>query len=150
MTPKKFLIRLQEIKQEGLIKEGIDIPYFTKEDKEDIESWSDELCDSIFKNIVDNFYSSYDYNDTEMCPWCASMEWTCKKCQYGKRHGICSEKDSDYYAIACEVSDGIVELEYVEEHMRRLIEKVSKCDEHRNVIIRETSKGFVIKERSYK
>jgi len=70
-----------------------------REDLEDLASFSEQENKKAYKIIVDNIKKGGQDLDARLCPWCILLDTDCKKCGYGKRHGICSEHTSAYTRI---------------------------------------------------
>jgi len=94
-----------------VIHKVIEVPcdlYFTKDDAIYLYTKvSNERAKEICYMIRD-ILGSHRLNDTLLCPFCIiTLEEydfdisiiNCKECAYGKKHGICVVRDSDYYKI---------------------------------------------------
>jgi len=103
-TPQQKIVKFMQAKQKILNKnlQGR-IRYFNKADKDAILKWSykkaTEVWDYIFVSIFIDDEEGLGYHT---CPFCLYYIG-CKKCTYGKNHGICEsyayELDSDFTKI---------------------------------------------------
>lgn len=63
--------------------------------------WSDADCERVANDIIDEDEFGFS---SATCPFCIYnhnlhiREEKCEECSYGKRHGICGNTGSDYYA----------------------------------------------------
>jgi hypothetical protein len=89
--------------------------YWNAEDTKEIEGWGEEQCQEIYSNIFtyvfdcDRVSRSLKYFSSFVCPFCVERRKNrpydfndfkmCVDCEYGKRHGMCNDKDSDYSRI---------------------------------------------------
>ncbi|HDP79443.1 MAG TPA: hypothetical protein ENN21_01225 [Spirochaetes bacterium] len=99
----KLLISFMEHKAERM-EEIIKFPaemYFNDEDREEIESWSDDTARKIWRDIKKNVHTTAPTGlRREVCPFCHKegliqyKKPFCEQCNYGRRHGICGRKDS--------------------------------------------------------
>ena len=94
MTNQEKLVEIMELKAEFASMPE----FFTEEDRTDLLSWSDEKAKVVIQAMSDiNFIK-----DGDTCPWCISnidsiyLKSQCTHCEYGKRHGICDNFNSDY------------------------------------------------------
>ncbi len=109
MTYKEKLIEFMKIKNSYTSSRTL--YYMDKKDFNEIKSWSEKLCQKIYKAIVNYIYDNYNTHtfniNTRTCPWCIidsffkyNSLYDCFKCGYGKRHGICNEYNSLYYKLS--------------------------------------------------
>ena len=69
--------------------------YFIPEDGTELMSWPEDKAEKILKAILKRaVYGSLKGLYSSGCPWCYFHEYECLLCSYGKRHGICSYRDS--------------------------------------------------------
>ena len=102
-SPNEALIEFL-IKKDELLKEyDPDIyknsPYILPEDIEEVKGWSEDDCIKVIKNMSNE-------DDTQFCPWCILNKelmqrgdqkgYKCDFCEYGKRHGLCTDMESTY------------------------------------------------------
>jgi len=102
MTSKELLIKLMEFKADAIRQKDryLGDQYFTKEDKADIEGWSEEECADIVERMRKKM--NYDLMDSSTCPFCAKVGFPssdmsqCSNCTYGQRHGACGSQKGPY------------------------------------------------------
>lgn len=68
--------------------------YLYQRDIDEIENeWSYEECERVVGKILHQ--SEIDFTSS-CCPFCIKFAGRCDDCSYGKRHGVCSDDDSDF------------------------------------------------------
>lgn len=100
MNDKEKIIKFLEMKNE-IIKKESKINYIDKEDIEDVKSWSNKKCKTIYQYITDQIHIKKVYGiGFSTCPWCILCNIYkvkgCTDCGYGERHGECGYGDSLY------------------------------------------------------
>ena len=109
MTPNEKLVLFMKKKSEKLdeIKNGLGQRYFNKKDEDNIMAWDVEKAARVWNEIKSVIFT---YGDVcglieDTCPFCLYtffyLDDDCRKCTYGKLHGICDADkfDTDYYHI---------------------------------------------------
>jgi len=103
ITYKEKLVMFVKLKKEHIEKFGL--IYADDGDYEDIRLWSEEVCKYIYNSIMNRITSCHKPKglSNTTCPWCVYHDTeydSCPSCSYGKRHGICDEKNSLYKKYA--------------------------------------------------
>lgn len=105
MISNKKLIKICKLKQ-NMIKEYSGIDIYNENDYNEIKSWSEFKCNYILNNMKEYLEEKTICSDRDICPWCILYLDDCVKedekdlkCKYGKRHGQCKSRSSDYYKI---------------------------------------------------
>ena len=100
MLYKEKLVAFIKLKDK-IVKKEINIKYIDKRDIKDIRKWDEKTCEEIYKQLISSIYEgSYGmFNDT--CIWCIKYRYhytydECKKCEYGKNHGLCRDLYTNY------------------------------------------------------
>ena len=69
--------------------------YLYQRDIDEIENeWSDKECEKVAGVILSR--KELGFGGTS-CPFCVKFSGHCVNCSYGKRHGVCSDHDSDFH-----------------------------------------------------
>lgn len=98
MRTKDALIKFMWKKQELLKRAGAPLNYFTEIDAEAIKGWDASGAEVILSLL------KVGEDDTGMCPFCIARSVQhpfsscddCDACEYGAKHGICTQHGSDY------------------------------------------------------
>ena len=127
------IIRFMKKKDEVLRKKGgMHYPYYTEEDYTEVRSWNPICAKRVWMDLVtalkvtlvigyqepeaiidpDYFHMADVFTPrgyqfllrSKMWPWCVLFAYdSCDGCEYGKRHGICSDPSSGYRKVREEV-----------------------------------------------
>lgn len=98
---KKRIIDMMRYKS-SILSEG-DVVYFTVEDEKSIKSWKNADCEAFIENF--DMRGINPAWDILICPFCFHYKFillyngACEACSYGKRHGVCPDRDSSYDKI---------------------------------------------------
>ena len=98
MNDKEKIIKFIQLKNE-IIKKESKINYINKEDIDDIKSWSDDDCKTIYARMTNEININKIYGlGFASCPWCIlyKKKGECSDCGYGDRYIECGYDDSLY------------------------------------------------------
>ena len=96
MTNKEKIIKFLELKNDFIFRET-DIEYIDSEDIDDVNTWSEELCEELYEGICFEINkNNINGVGSGVCVWCAIHNPQCSKCGYGIRHGVCVAPGSLY------------------------------------------------------
>ena len=94
------------------INAGLNEPelFLAQNDKEEIMSWDEKMCEKVFKQMKSNVEKSKNIFGLNglVCPFCAYADickMQCTDCVYGKNHGICDITASDCGEILIKCKD---------------------------------------------
>ena len=140
MKSKEKLLLFLEKKNEVVERRTglVHINYISFKDLEEIKNWKVQECVKIYNEIVaavkkSNIGKTILY-DVATCPWCLKYQEdfrtannaNCKNCNYGKRHGICSDIPSDYKTITREKGFQNSKYDYL-----KIIREIEKLERRR-------------------
>lgn len=104
MTSKDKIVKFLENK-DSYIYNLSNLRFSDKEDVDEIKSWTIKKCNHVWQTLNNNVnqIEFKELTDDCICPWCiliSNMKLnSCSKCQYGKRHTICSKLTSRYFKL---------------------------------------------------
>jgi hypothetical protein len=122
---RKFLVKFCSIQNEELEKLGYK-PIFTDEDIINIATTltieqTIYVVSKMTEMILYDLSNDMVPEDDHIMPWCILTDGDCDKCKYGEKHGLCSEKESDYRKLTNQNIDRIFILGDISKRILKLI-----------------------------
>jgi len=128
--PRKLILFMQAKKDR--ITEVIGITfgelYFNEKDAEELRALSEDRAKEIYTCIEEEIAAGEAGLPEPLCPFCQINSCNCTLCNYGGRHGKCTEISSDFDQIACRFleMDIFVRRLFSNEFFIKVIEEIEK------------------------